>query len=96
MIYNLQVYYGALLTSNNKDSVIYSICSEFNDSSILPTQEWFDGLEDLCIVKLVEKIKNDGFNPDDFWYDYITEEQYMNGLKNNNTVEELLCEWKDK
>jgi len=94
MIYNLQVYYGALLTSNGKDNVIYSIGSEFNDSHTAPTQEWFDNLENTFIKKLVEKITEDGFNPDDFWYDYITKEQYDGGLKKQNS--ETLCEWNDK
>lgn len=91
MKYSMQIYYGALLTVKGEDKAIYSIGSVFTDNSLLPNQEWFDNLEGLYISRLVKKIEKDGFNPDDFWYDYITEKQYEESL--DMTDSEKIMAW---
>lgn len=74
MIYQLTAYYGALI----KDKVIYSMELNLNDCTKFLTE---DIDYTLFKEKLIENIINDGFNPNDFTFDWITKEQYNNKIE---------------
>lgn len=81
MIYQLTIYYGAVL--NNE--VIYSLESNVMDCTKLP-----DNIdENMFRYHIEQAIVKDGFNPNDFIIGYLTKEQYENRSNkgNENTVQ---------
>jgi hypothetical protein len=74
MIYQLNAYYGALV----ENKVIYSAELTFDDCTKFLTKPI--NCEPLK-NKIIEKIINDGFNPDDFTFDWLTKEQYENKVE---------------
>jgi hypothetical protein len=74
MIYQLTIYYGALIG----DKAVYTAELNFNDCKELLTEPI-----DCASIKnyLIEKIISDGFNPDDFTFDWLTKEQYENKVE---------------
>ena len=70
MIYQMKIYYGALLDGQ----AIYSIESSFQDCTKFPNQ--IDEEPFKNAIKQV--ILKDGLNPDDFEIGFLTEEQYKN------------------
>lgn len=80
MIYQMTVYYGAML--NNQ--VIYSSETTFNDCNMFP-----DKIDEYMFKYPIEQaILNDGFNLSDFKIGYLTKEQYDNRfeIENEKTV----------
>lgn len=74
MIYQLTYYIGAIV----KDKVCYSAEVNFVDC----TKLFIEPFDITPFIKnLREQVKQDGFNPDDFTYDWITKEQYNNKLE---------------
>jgi hypothetical protein len=76
MIYQLTVYYGAFL----RDKVIYSMELNFNDCTTLLTEP-ID--PEPYKQHIIDKIISDGFNPDDFTFDWLTKEQYDNRIESH-------------
>ncbi len=74
MIYQLTAYYGALI--GNK--AIYSAELNFDDCTKLLTSPIDCQSVRDCIIKSIIK---DGFNPDDFTFDWLTKEQYENRIE---------------
>ena len=76
MIYQLQAYYGALIG----DKAIYTVAMSFDDCTKL-----LDKSIDAEPYKreIMEQIRQDGFNPNDFKFDWITKEQYDNRMESN-------------
>lgn len=74
MIYQLTAYYGALVG----DKAIYTAELNFNDCTKFLTEPM-----DCESIKqhIIKKIINDGFNPDDFRFDWLTKEQYENKIE---------------
>lgn len=77
MIYQMTIYYGAILNTNGQ--VVYSIENELTDCTKFP-----NNLKDLeeemkCIIK--HQIIKDGFNTENFTIGYLTKEQYNNRYK---------------
>ena len=74
MIYQLKAYYGASI--NGK--VIYSAELTFDDCTKLLTNPL-----DSSSLKdhITNKIIGDGFNPNDFTFDWLTKEQYENKIE---------------
>lgn len=70
MIYQLTIYYGAMVNG----IAIYSICSEFEDCKSFPPKI----NEDIFRGPIVKAIKEDGLNPADFELRYIKKEKYEN------------------
>lgn len=70
MIYQMQIYYGALLDGQ----AIYSLKSSLEDCKRFPD----DINEDMFKIPIIQAIKKDGLNPDDFVIGYLTKEQYDN------------------
>lgn len=79
MIYQLIIYYGALI--NGK--VVYSNKTELVDATILPTQLDEKIFKDM----LVMQIEQDGLNVKDFEFSYLTKEQYESRDKNERQIE---------
>jgi len=78
VIYQLEVLYGALI--NGK--VIYSTVTNFEDC-----RECFsEPFDEIPFKELITKqIIEDGFNPNDFVFSYITKEQYENRVESKET-----------
>lgn len=79
MIYQLKILYGAILN----DQVIYS-----TETTIFDCKKPFKTIdENMCRYKIIEAIKRDGFKPDDFEFEFITQDQYDNRFdkKSENT-----------
>lgn len=74
MIYQLTAYYGALVG----DKVVYSAELNLNDCTKLLTEPI-----DCETYKnyIIEKIINDGFNLNDFTFNWLTKEQYENKIE---------------
>ncbi len=70
MIYQMQIYYGALLDGQ----AIYSLESSLEDCNKFPN----DINEDMFKLPIIQAIKKDGLNPNDFEIGYLTKEQYDN------------------
>jgi len=74
MIYQLKVYYGALVN----DKVIYSAELTFDDCTKLLTEPLdSSSLKDYINNKIIA----DGFNPDNFTFGWLTKEQYENKIE---------------
>jgi len=74
MIYQLKTYYGASI--NGK--VIYSAELTFDDCTKLLTNPLdSSSLKDYITNKIID----DGFNPDDFTFGWVTKEQYENKIE---------------
>jgi hypothetical protein len=74
MIYQLKAYYGALIG----DKAIYLAELTFDDCTKLLTEP----ISDVTLkAHITKKIINDGFNPNDFTFDWITKEQYENKIE---------------
>lgn len=70
MIFQMKIYYGALLNGQ----AIYSIESSFDDCTKFP-----NNIDEKPLKNLIKQaIVNDGFNPDDFEIAFLTKEQYQN------------------
>jgi hypothetical protein len=84
MIYQLKIYYGALI----KDKAVYSAELTFDDCTELLTEP-----VDCETIKsyLIEKIIEDGFNPNDFAFDYLTKEQFESKIE-SKCYEEIVFE----
>ena len=70
MIYQIKIYYGAILNGQ----VIYSSETTFVDCTKLPNainEEPFKN-------QIINAIKGDGLNPEDFIIGFLTENQYRN------------------
>lgn len=78
MIYQLEILYGALI--NGK--VIYSTATKFDDCTKYLTEL----NERIFKEPIINKIKKDGLNPDDFIFSFITKEQYENRIESEETV----------
>lgn len=76
MRYCMEVYYGAMLTVNNKDRIMFSIKRRFDDVSVVASEVYFSKLEKVLENDLKIMITKSGFNPDNFWYDYLTKQEY--------------------
>ena len=74
MIYQLKTYYGASI--NGK--VIYSAELTFDDCTKLLTNPLDSSSRKDYITN---KIIDDGFNPDDFTFGWVTKEQYENKIE---------------
>jgi hypothetical protein len=74
MIYQFTAYYGALI----RDKVIYSMELSFNDCTKFLTEDIDSEPYKDYIAK---KIIADGFNPNDFTFDWLTKEQYKNKIE---------------
>ncbi len=70
MIYQLKIYYGAILNGQ----AIYSLAVSLEDCKRFPEEINEENYENMIKMKIVE----DGFNPDDFKIGYLTKEQYEN------------------
>ena len=79
MIYQLEILYGAKIG----DKVYYSVCTAVNDCTEL--LEKFPN-ENMFKEPIVKKIKEDGLNPDDFEFGFLTKDQYENRNKPENSV----------
>lgn len=75
MIYQLQFYYGALINSK----VIYSVEVCFDDCTNFFSKPIT--FEPFIKQEIIKQIENDGFNPNDFTYDWLTKEQYKNRME---------------
>jgi len=81
MIYQFVAYYGAFL----RDKVIYSAVISFNDCTKLLN----DPIDSEPLkVHILKKITNDGFDPNNFTFDWLTKEQYENRIE--STVDEVI------
>ncbi len=70
MIYQMIIYYGAILNGQ----VIYSLQSTLEDCNKFPTE-----MNEIMFKYPVEQaILKDGLNIDDFEIGYLTKEQYEN------------------
>lgn len=70
MIYQMTIYYGAIL--NNE--VIYSLESNLEDCKTLPSE-----IDEYAFkYPLEQAILGDELNPNDFEIGYLTKEQYEN------------------
>lgn len=76
MIYQLTAYYGALVG----DKVTYSAELTFDDCTKFLTEDI--NAEEIKKY-IIEKIIKDGFNPNDFTFDWLTKEQYENKIDSN-------------
>jgi len=80
MIYQLEILYGALI--NNK--VIYSIVTTFDNCT--KDFDYLDNVNEECYKDFIIKaIIKDGFNPNDFYFSFITKEQYDNRIESKET-----------
>lgn len=70
MIYQMQVYYGALLNGQ----AIYSLESSLEDCKRFPNEI----NEDAFKYPIEQAILKDGFKLEDFEIGYLTKEQYEN------------------
>lgn len=70
MIYQIQIYYGALLN----DKAIYSIETSLENCTKIQEAINEEPLKNL----IINAIKNDGLNPSDFEIGFLTKEQYDN------------------
>lgn len=78
MIYQLQIYYGAVLNGKT----VYSLESSFIDCT-----KPFNGIkEDIFRKHIEDAILKDGFNPNDFKIGYLTKKQYENRLCEEETT----------
>lgn len=73
MIFQIKFYYGALINGKS----IYSTKFELEDAKKIPS-DMSGKLEDMFKKQISALIKNDGFNPDDFEFSFLTKEQYEN------------------
>jgi hypothetical protein len=74
MIYQMTLYFGAIIN----EKVIYSGEITFDDcTQLLKEPVNFTPFKEE-LIRLIEK---DGFNPNDFTYDWITKEQYSNKIE---------------
>jgi hypothetical protein len=74
MIYQLHAYYGAMIG----DKAIYTVVMSFNDCTKL-LEKPIDS--DPFKQEIMELITKDGFNPNDFHFDWLTKEQYENSIE---------------
>lgn len=82
MIYQMKIYYGAIL----EGKVIYSLESSLEDCTSFPEK-----LSEISFKHyIVQAIINDGFNPNDFTIGYLTKEQYEN---RNDIENEKVTTW---
>lgn len=72
MLYQMTIYYGALLNGQ----AIYSLETFSEDCRKFPSKN--DINEDMFRLPIIQAIKRDGLNPDDFEIGYLTKEQYDN------------------
>lgn len=72
MVYQMTIYYGALLDGKT----VYSMSSTFVDCTKFPEKL----NEELYRDVIVERIKADGFDPNDFEIGFLTENQYEDRL----------------
>lgn len=70
MIYQIEIYYGALLNGN----VIYSIKLNFTDCTKFKNNINEQKLENI----IKSSIEKDGFNTEDFEIRFLTKEEYEN------------------
>lgn len=82
MIYQMTVYYGALI--NGK--VIYSSKTELVDAKKIPTK--ID--ERVFKDNIVMQIEKDGFDAKNFDFSFLTKEQYENRDKNERKTEFII------
>lgn len=76
MIYQMQIFYGAML--NGK--AIYSMEISLEDCETFPKRI----SEEVFKNQMVDMITNDGLNPNDFVIGYLTKEQYNNRYDKEN------------
>lgn len=81
MIYQMTIYYGAML--NNE--VIYSMESTLENCTKFPKRL---SSEHYCKV-ITNLIEQDGFNPHDFDIGYLTKEQYENRYEKDNEIQTI-------
>lgn len=76
MIYQMQVYYGAMLDGQ----AIYSMEISLDDCETFPKKI------SSAVFKnqMIDMIANDGLNPNDFVIGYLTKEQYNNRFDKEN------------
>lgn len=73
VIYQLQIYYGAVLGGR----AIYTVTIAFDNCTEM--------LKDTINIEpykqeLIKLIEQDGFNPNDFIFDFLTKEQFINAV----------------
>jgi len=74
MIYQLKIYYGALIG----DKVIYSAELNFDDCTTLLNEP----IDHKPLKKyIINKIIKDGFDPSNFIFDWLTKKQYENKIE---------------
>lgn len=76
MIYQMTIYYGALLNGQ----VIYSLENNLTDCRKFPDE--IDG--NIFKKQLRDFIQSQNLNPDDFEYSFLTKEQYENRITKND------------
>lgn len=70
MIYQMQIYYGAMLNGQ----AVYSLEISLDDGKTFPTK-----IDESGFKELIERaILNDGFNIEDFEIRYLTKKEYEN------------------
>lgn len=83
MIYQIQIYYGALLNGQ----AVYSLEGSLEDCRNIP-----DEINEETLKKIIEqRIINDGLNPDNFEIGFLTKEQYENRFSPET---EITTTWK--
>ena len=70
MIYQMKIYYGAMINGQ----AVYSLESSLDDCKTFPTKIDESGFKEL----IESAILNDGFNIEDFEIRYLTKKEYEN------------------
>jgi protein-arginine kinase activator protein McsA len=80
VIYQLEIYYGAMIGGKS----MYSSKITFNDC-----KKPFNCTMHIEAIKeqIENLIRNDGFEPADFVFDYLTKEQYDNRIESRISLE---------
>lgn len=78
MIFQLEVYYGAMLNGR----AIYTLKNSLENCTKFPHE--LDKYESHFKNLITENIKKNGFDPNDFEFGFLTKEQYENRLGKEN------------